>query len=161
MQPGTPQELDRLMRDRYADGRPSYFRMSDHSHSLNLPVEFGKGNVVLDRKSPLTIITAGPLLAEVYEACGDMDVNLLYFSTIKPIDKSLISRFANTEMMVVEDAFGLFHAVSDVPGVRVTRHGIPDEFCVWYGTVHDIRKKIGLDASGIREAVRTKLNGVK
>jgi transketolase len=36
-------------------------------------------------------------------------------------------------------------------------HGLPDAFCGWYGTVHDIRKRIGLDPASIRGAVQTLL----
>jgi transketolase len=32
-------------------------------------------------------------------------------------------------------------------------HGLPDAFCVWYGTVHDIRREIGLDPVAIRSVV--------
>jgi len=157
MQPGNAFELDRLIRHCYANGRPSYFRMSDHSHNLNLSVEFGKGVIVANKNARLTVVTAGPILAEVYEACNDLGVNLLYFSTIKPFDKDLVSYFAATEILVVEDAFGLFHAVAEIPGLHISRHGIPDEFCTWYGTVRDIRARLGLDAAGIREVVRRKI----
>jgi transketolase len=37
-------------------------------------------------------------------------------------------------------------------------HGLPDEFCGWYGTVHDIRKRIGLDSAGIRAAAQALLD---
>ena len=30
---------------------------------------------------------------------------------------------------------------------------LPDEFCSWYGTVHDIRAKVGLDPASIRTRV--------
>jgi len=157
MQPGTPKELDTLMRSQYSNGKPSYFRMSDNPHGLDLPVEFGRGVIVQDKKAYLTVVTAGPILANVHEACKDLPVNILYFATIKPMDHELIARFGSTEFLVVQDAFGLQEAVAEVPGLRITCHGLPDEFCVWYGTVHDIRKRIGLDAAGIREAVRKRL----
>ena len=44
-------------------------------------------------------------------------------------------------------------------GVEQSYHGLPDAFCGWYGTVHDIRKRIGLDPSGIRAAAEAVLAG--
>ena len=79
------------------------------------------------------------------EACRDLPVNLVYFHTLKPIDKALIERFRDTDILVVHDAYGLHEAISEVPALRMHYHGLPDAFCGWYGTVHDIRKRIGLD----------------
>jgi transketolase len=92
------------------------------------------------------------------EACRDLQVNLVYFSTIKPIDKGAVERFRHTKILVVQDAFGLQEAINEVPDLSVACHGLPDQFCVWYGTVHDIRKMIQLDPSSIRAAVQTRLN---
>jgi transketolase len=83
-----------------------------------------------------------------------LDVNLVYFHTVKPIDTAVIERFRHTRILVVHDAFGLYEAISEVPGLRMKYHGLPDQYCVWYGTVHDIRARIGLDVPSIREAVR-------
>ena len=84
-------------------------------------------------------------------------MNLVYFHTIKPIDRELVARFRHSKILVVHDAFGLREAIDEVPDLAVAYHGLPDQFCVWYGTVHDIRKKIGLDAAGIRAAVERRI----
>ena len=102
-------------------------------------------------------MTAGPILGNVMEACQDLPVNLVYFNTLKPIDKEVIERFRHTRILVVHDAFGLREAISEVPDLVTSYHGLPDQFCVWYGTVHDLRKQIGLDPAGIRAAVQRKL----
>ena len=44
-QPGNPKELDTLIRSQYRNGKPTYFRLSDHSHKLDFPIEFGKANI--------------------------------------------------------------------------------------------------------------------
>jgi transketolase len=154
IQPGSKKELDVLIRSQYANGKPTYFRLSDHGHSVDVPAEFGKGFVLKDG-APVTVMTAGPILGNVLEACKDLPVNLVYFSTIKPIDRELVARFRHTRILVVQDAFGLADAIHEVPDLRVTVHGLPDQFCCWYGTVHDIRKMIRLDPASIRAAVQT------
>jgi len=161
VQPGSKKELDVLLRSQYANGRPTYFKLSDHPHAVDLPVAFGKAVVVKEGGAPggapVTVMTAGPILGNVLEACRDLDVNVVYFHTLKPIDAEAVARFRHTRILVVHDGFGLREAVSEAAGLSVAYHGLPDAFCVWYGTVHDIRKTIGLDAAGIREAVSRQL----
>ena len=157
IQPGSKKELDILLRSQYNNGKPTYFRLSDHPHSIDMPVQFDKGVVLKDTGSKLTVMTAGPILGNVLEACENLEVNLVYFHTIKPIDKELIMKFRNTKIIVIHDAFGLYEAICEVPNLSVSYHGLPDEFCSWYGTLHDIRKRIGLDREAIRKVIVNKL----
>jgi transketolase len=157
IQPGSVKELDVLIRSQYNNHRPTYFRLSDHPHNIDMPVEFGKAVVLKNMDSPLTVMTAGPILGNVFEACRDLEVNLVYFNTIKPIDREMIRKFKDTEIVVVHDAFGLYEAICEVGNLSVSCHGLPDEFCCWYGTLDDIRKKTGLDAGSIQECIKKKL----
>lgn len=157
IQPGSRKELDVLLRSQYNNGNTTYFRLSDHPHTIDVPVEFGKGCVLKKGGSGVTVMTAGPLLGNVMEACGPLDVNIVYFHTIKPIDKDLIRQYKDTRILVVHDAFGLYEAIQEVPNLSAAYHGLPDEFCSWYGKLPDIRKKIGLDPESIRTAVQNTL----
>ncbi len=161
IQPGSVKELDLLMRSQYNNGKPTYFRLSDHPHTMDLPVNFGQGVVIKDSGAPLTVMTAGPILANVMEACQSLDVNLVYFHTLKPIDRDLIGRFRNTRILVIHDAFGLYEAICEVPNLSVSYHGMPDQFCVWYGGVHDIRKMIGLDPASLKTVVEKALGEIR
>src|SRR6476659_1778634 len=134
-QPGNKKELDTLIRSQYNNGKPTYFRLSDNGHKLDVPVQFGKGAVLKDTGAGVTVMTAGPILGNVMEACQDLPVNLVYFSTIKPIDTEVIARFRHTKILVVHDAHGLREAIHEVPDISASYHGLPDRFCVWYGTV--------------------------
>jgi transketolase len=153
IQPGSRKELDVLLRSRYNNGKPTYFRLSNHPHSVDLPVEFSRGVVIKDVSASLTVMTAGPLLESVLEACQDIDVNIVYFHTLKPIDKELILKYGHTKILVIHDAFGLYEAISEVPHLSLAYHGIPDAFCSWYGTLCDIRKMLGLDVASIRKVI--------
>ena len=157
IQPGSRKEFDLLLRSRYRNDSVTYFRLSDHPHDIDLPVEFGKGVIVKDEGSSTTVMTAGPLLGNVLEAVRDLKVNLVYFHTIKPIDSEVIRKFKDTEIIIVHDAFGLHEAISETPNLRTTYHGLGDSFCCCYGTLHDIRKKMGLDPASIREFVRERI----
>ena len=98
------------------------------------------------------MVTAGPILANVLEGCKGLHINFIYFPTIKPIDKELVSRLMHTRFLVVHDGFGLREAINEVP-VSDCYHGLPDVFCAWYGTVHAIRQQIVFDSAEIRLAV--------
>ncbi len=154
IQPGSTKEVDILLKSQYNNGKPTYFRLSDHPHDIDVAVEFGKGVILKDSGAKLTIMTAGPLLGNVFKACQDLKVNLVYFHTIKPIDKAIISKFKETDIMVFHDAFGLYEAIAEVPNLSLSYHGLPDRFCDWYGTLEDIRKKIGLDPESIRNTIK-------
>jgi transketolase len=154
MQPGSKKEFDCLLSACYSNGNPSYMRIAADEHGLDFPVEFGKGIIVKETPgSDVTVATAGPLLGNVVAACADLPVNILYFHTIKPIDGDLLGRFSGTRMIVVHDAFGLFEAINAACSAKTEYHGLPDEFCCYYGTLEDIRQKLGLDAEGIRERI--------
>jgi transketolase len=159
LQPGSKKEFDALLRARYACGHPVYLRMSDDDHGQELLLEFGRGVAVRDCGAEVTFVTAGPLLAEVLKGCADLPVNILYYNAIKPFDRELLQRFSRTKILVVHDAHGLYEAVCETPDLRVERHGLPDKFCCYYGTRQDIRRELGLDASGIRAAVQRRING--
>jgi len=154
IQPGSEKEVDILIRSQYRNGNPTYFRLSDHPHNIDIPVKFGEGQILKDSDSKVTVMTAGPILGNILEACQDIDVNLIYFTTIKPIDKELIAKFKDTKILVIHDAIGLYEAVCEVPGISVSYHGMPDEFLSWYGTLNNIRKRIGLDVASIKEVIQ-------
>lgn len=151
MQPGSKKEFDTLFSGCYRNGNPSYIRIAADEHGMDFPVEFGKGIIVKETAGAnLTIATAGPLLGNVLTACGDLPANVLYFHTLKPFDAALLERFADTRIVVVHDAFGLFEAINASCSVKTLYHGLPDAFCGYYGTLRDIRKQLGLDPEGIK-----------
>lgn len=159
VQPGTREETDRLIRARYASGTPTYFRLSDHPHGASLPIEFGRGHVVRDVGGPVTVVTAGPILANVLPAVEALPVNVLYYSTIKPFDDALLTQYAHTRLVVVHDATGLFEQVCEHAAGPVTRIGLPDRFVSCYGTIQDVRREVGLDVEHIRQVVTDVLRG--
>ena len=150
-QPGTAREADFLLRHHYATPKTSYFRLSDQAHGYQLPLQPGRGGaVVRNVGGPATVVTAGPMLADVMKAVDDQPVNVVYFHTIKPFDHELVNAFAQTELRVVHDSFGLHEAVCETSGRSVRRLGLPDRFCGSYGTIADARRDVGLDVESIR-----------
>ncbi len=153
IQPGSEDEVEAMMTSQYANGKTTYFRLSDNPHTIKTDTRFGKGTVMKDVGASVTVMTAGPILPNVIEACEELDVNVVYFHTLKPIDIKLIERFRDTSILVVHDAFGLREAINEVPGLWTEYYGLPDAFSSCYGNVHEVRQNIGLDSDGIRRAV--------
>ena len=158
LQPGSTKELDQLLRTQYNNGNPTYFRLSDHPHEIEIEAEFGKAVILKQCGANLTVMTAGPILGNVLEAIKDMPVNIVYFHTIKPIDTEVIRNFKDTEILVIHDAFGLYEAICEVPNISVSYHGISDRFYSCYGTLKDIRKRLELNPESIRKLVKQRIN---
>ncbi|MFZ5807095.1 MAG: transketolase family protein [Verrucomicrobiota bacterium] len=152
-QPGTPKEFDALLRSQYAIGKTSYYRTSDHAHGVEISenIQAGKGIILKNTGAKLTVITAGPILKNVFEACADLPVNLLYFHTLKPFDHELVSQFSNTTLAVVHDTHGLHEAVCETANRSVFKLGLPDAFCCSYGKIDDARNFAGLSIASIKE----------
>jgi transketolase len=157
LQPGSRKELDILLRSCYSNERTTYFRLSDHPHDIDMAVEFGKGVILMNRCARVTVITAGPILKEVMGAVSDLEVNLVYFHTLKPMDHQLVQRFKDTRILVIHDAFGLREALTEQINLNLEYHGLNDCFYGWYGKLSEIRAKCGLDAQSIRHFVQSRL----
>jgi len=158
IQPGSNKEANILLKSQYNNGKTTYFRLSDNPHEIDISVEFGKGTILKRGKSNVTVMTAGPILDNVLTACKDLDVNLVYFNTIKPIDMDLIIEFKDTKILVVQDAHGLFEAICEIENLSVSKIGLPDKFCTYYGTVNDIRREIGIDSASIQDFVHNSIS---
>jgi len=153
LQPGSEAELEALLRSEYANGRPTYFRLSDHPHAIDTgPTKFGEGIVLKRGGAGVTVMTAGPLLGNVLPAVEGLDVNLVYFHTLKPIDAALVASFADTRILVVHDAFGLREAVNEVAGLRTWYHASRRHSAAGTAPARH-PQEIGSDAPGIRAAV--------
>ena len=143
LHPGSNKEVDVLIRSQYDNGKTTYYRLSDFPHEIDMDVEFGKGVELFDKGSKYTIMTNGPILHNVYEAVKDLDVNLVYFHTIKPIDIELIEKYKDTNILVFQDVNGLYEAICEVFNLNVKKVGVGNEFYKNYGTVHDAREYFG------------------
>jgi transketolase len=153
-QPGSTAEVDQIVRDTYDNGKTTYIRLSDHPHKVDTNLEVGKGTIIRHSdSSKFCVITAGPLLPNVIEALDGLDVSILYFHTIKPLDIELLETYSSKTFVVIHDAFGLKEMIQRYMHVPVYYHGVSDEFLSCYGTMEQVRESIGLDVNGIKSYV--------
>jgi transketolase len=156
--PGAAAEADRLVRDTYANDRITFLRTQIVANREARPVELGR-LLVQRRGSHATVIAVGPMLDRALEATADMDVTVLYATTLNPFDADTLSReLAGDDVVVVEPFFAgtLAGLVSEALHDRPTRlHfvGVPRAVIRDYGIPEQLDHVLGLDAAGIRRQV--------
>ena len=104
--PGTAAEFGKLFDSTYRNGNSTFFRISDHPNkNYDIDVEFGKANVI-QRGSQATVIAVSVMLDMVMEACKDMDVTVLYYTTLAPFDiNTLKEECRNRKILICEPHF--------------------------------------------------------
>ena len=158
--PGKSTEFDSLFKESYNNGFPTYFRLSEYEHDLNLDISFGKANI-LKKGSKATIVCYGNMLKQVYNVIQDLDVTLLYYTTIIPFDETTLRENYNENIIVCEPFYEgstNYFINQSLKGLKYSLHniGIPREFILNYGKKDQIDVLLGLDENSIKE----KLNNI-
>lgn len=83
--PGHLDEAELLLRDAVAADGNVYLRLAAQSNAAPMPIEPGHFHVVR-RGSQATVIAVGPMLDRTLEATADLDVTVLYVTTVRPFD---------------------------------------------------------------------------
>lgn len=164
--PGAAHEFDALFKETYANGMPTYFRLSEHEHKIPTKPRFGEVER-LREGNDVTLVVTGPQLQNAYDAAEalPLSVDLLYAPTIKPISEAsqaLIrasikktKRLVTVEEHTVVGGLGdaIAHIAADEHFVH-RRVGIQDTFLTNYGDYHDHCRATGLTKEGIMDAVQ-------
>jgi transketolase len=156
--PGTPAEFDALFSEAYAAGAPTYYRLGLRSNPTDRPVRFGQLDVVR-RGRRATIVAVGPMLAPTLAAVADLDVTVLYCTTVAPFDgATLREATASGDLVLVEPYYAgalvpdVVAAMGQTP-VRVAAIGVPHEVLSHYGTPEEHDTALGLTPEGIRQRI--------
>ncbi len=157
--PGTASEIDRLIRQTYANGHPTYVRTNIVQNADAFDVEVGRMHVVR-RGSLGTVVAIGPMLARTLEATAGFDVTVLYATSVEPFDAETLAGVAGDRpaIVTVEPFYEgtvvgrVAEALRLVPS-RIGSVGVPRTFVDRYGTADQLDRSFGLDASGIREQI--------
>ena len=156
--PGTPAEFDRLFRAAYANPHPTYFRLSERSNPQTHEVEFGRANV-LKRGKQATVIAVGPALPAVLAAVQDLDVTVLYYTTVAPFDGDTLKQNSRGGKIVLVEPFYAgtlvadIHAALETASVAIETIGVPHRFLTDYGHAEEHDEAIGLTPAGIRQRI--------
>ena len=157
--PGTPMEFDSLFRQSYADGHPTYFRLGEKSNTESSKVMFGKANIIR-KGTRATVIAVGPMLEKVKEACKDMDVTILYYTTLQPFDHDALRENIHGDKVIVCEPYYSGACATDISiavgsrPVEVAYIGVPREFVHHYGTVEEIDALFHLTVEDIKSRIK-------
>lgn len=140
--PGHPDETETLLRDAVAGDGNVYLRLAAQVNAAPMPIEPGRFHVVR-RGSQATVIVVGPMLDRTVDATSDLDVTILYATTIRPFDGDTLRAELQTPALVLIEpylqgtsAMWVSEALWDTPhrllsiGVRRMEHrryGTPEQ----------------------------------
>jgi len=156
--PGTSHELDLLFRQVCFNSSPTYMRLSEQENSDSYDVEFGKA-VVVKKGDDATVIAVGPILRPVSDAVKDMNVTLLYYTTVSPFDVETLQKNCRSSKVILCEpyyegglAYEICTALKPRP-VSLNFIGVPHKFLTNYGKSEEHDKNINLDAEAIQKRI--------
>ncbi len=161
--PGTPGEFDALFRESYANGSPTYYRLAVKSNPVEFPVRFGE-LVVVKLGQQATVIAVGPMLDAVLPAVEDMDVTVLYCTTVAPFDSETLRATSQSNKIVIVEPYYEGVLVPDVCAamrhtpIRIETIGVPHKVLTHYGEPEQHDEELGLTPKGIRLRIERFLN---
>ena len=156
--PGHPDEAETLLRDAVAGDGNVYLRLAAQANADPMPIRPGRFHI-MRRGSQATVIAVGPMLDRVQSATADLDVTVLYATTVRPFDAATVrAELPAPSVVLVEpylkgtSAMLVSEALRDTPhqllsiGVRrmENRH---------YGTPEQHDEAHCLDAASLRHRI--------
>lgn len=160
--PGHPHEVDRLLRDAARDDDRVYLRLSEQQNQRPRPIEAGRFHVERTGRDA-TVIAVGPLLDTVLEAVAELDVTVLYATTVRPFDAAALRGAIVAPLVVLVEPYlagtssaEVGAALADVPH-RILALGVANREHRRYGTWREHNEAHGLDAKGIRASIERAL----
>lgn len=160
--PGHPDEFDTLFRSNYKNHKTTYFRLSSDSNSKSQTVDFGKNTLIKEGKG-IVVVVVGPLLQLAIDALDDLDLTIIYCTTIKPFDASFLKDFPNQKIIIIEPYYSgaiLTNIIRETENLvgDFTCIGVSNDFINKYGTKEEIDYLLGLDKQTIRKKVQKKID---
>lgn len=158
--PGTADEFEALLRQTYDNGAPTYIRTSVQQNNLSRPTSFGKLHVEREGRDGV-VVTVGPMLTRTLAAVAEMDITVLYATTVVPFDaETLRTAVAKTapNVILVEPYYegalvpDIANALNAIP-TRIEAIGVPRRVSERYGPPERHDQELGLTTAGIRNRI--------
>jgi transketolase len=155
--PGTTNELSQAIESSYANNLPTYYRISEVRNTRDLSNSENKGTLVKEG-TKCSVLVFGPMLDKTLDALTDLDIEILYFYKLNPIDKDLIRRNCQSGKVLLIEPFYSGTMTSIVSNLlpkrsKIVSIGYPREFLRSYGTLQEHLEFIGFTEDKIRKAV--------
>jgi transketolase len=149
--------LDSLINECYDNGKPTYYRLSEHENDFSNDVKVGRANLI-KKGNDATIICFGNSLNSVIESTKNMDVTILYYTSVRPFDGDLLLANFNQNIIIVEPFYEgsvNFEVTKTLKDKKYSLYniGVPREFIMKYGKKEEVDKFVGLDQKSINENI--------
>lgn len=168
--PGSGKEFNRLFKQTYNNGKPTYFRLPVQTHCQDFKAEeikFGKG-IMVKKGKDLTIIALGPQLKLAIDAVSPLksigiEAEIIYLPTIKPLDAPLIRRSLEKtgRCLVIEEhsEYGglsddVLRITSDRKNIRYASLNLGDKYLHGYGSYQNLCQKAGFTVKNLIRKVK-------
>jgi transketolase len=156
--PGHADEAEALLRHALASDDRVYLRLTEQSNLLPRPIQ--PGRLTLVKRGPRgTVIAVGPLLDATIQATADLDVTVLYATTVRPFDAgTLRSTLGAPDVVLVEPYLAGTSSAEVSRALSGVRHrvlglGVANEEHRHYGNWAEHNAAHGLDSRGLRTRI--------
>ena len=157
--PGHPDEAEVILRSAAAGTGLDYIRLGTVINPQAIACSSGLTPVRRGLNSAVTVIAVGPSLSPVLEATNDLDVTVLYASTIRPFDGETLRKVLTSPAVVLVEPYlagtssgEVSAALRDIPH-RLLALGVDRREHRRYGNRSEHDRAYGLDAAGIRRSI--------
>ena len=155
--PGTAKQFLQLFNQSYRNGKPTFFRISDHPNKeYDVDVKFGKANII-QKGNKATVIAVSVILDDVMKICKNKDVTVLYYTTLEPFDKETLKQNCDSGKVLICEPEYEGSLLNDIynallgKNLRIEQVGFPREIFRNYGTYNEKLQYYGLTAENIKK----------
>lgn len=157
--PGTSEEFNTLFNQSYKTNKLKYFRLSERENQVSQPIEFGRANVI-KRGSLGTIIVVGPMLDKILPLTQDLDVTIIYLTTVRPFDAETIQNNLSGDKVLICEPYYSGALTSEVMNcssrpLKIEFLGIPKKFLNDYGTAEQHDETLGFTSTEIAKKINS------
>lgn len=156
--PGNSNEFEQLFLQSYNNSSPTYFRLSTEENKKKLKVDLGKANVIQKGNRGI-IIAVGPVLNYLLPFIQKYDINLLYYTTVKPFDYKVLKKIINNngKILIIEPFYtGAINneIISNINAeIHIKNISVPVQFINNYGTKDENDEKLGFQKNKIEKDI--------
>lgn len=160
--PGTAIEFDGLFKESYCNGKPTYYRLSEAQNVMDFKVKFGCAHIVKQGEKA-TVIAVGTMLNSVLEATKNLDVTVLYYTTVAPFDKEILLNNCDSKKILVCEPYyygALDTEIIDtfLSSIRIEHIGVPHKFITNYGSLGENNQELKLTKNEIYKKLEMLIN---
>lgn len=154
--PATPGQFTYLFKTCAQNGVPSYFRMTDYCNKNEIHVDFGKAKLIKQGKMG-TVVVWAEMLDAVIGACSNLDVSILYFTSVVPFDYEALSRYVDKKLVLCHPFYeGTFS--DDIQKIGrnsgICEIAVPKKVLRTYGTKRDKDFELSLTPEAIKVRIQ-------